>query len=140
MTEPRKAPEYPVRKGEIVVYTALHHSGNLRAELVPFWRVCEVASATRDGYAKTLTAPNWGTWKVDGWDVMTLSEPYQDGARTLLGETYSSEDACRTAVKTSPRTCEICGLVAPTVTHPCRFEKACRCWYGESCQKPELAS
>lgn len=30
--------------------------------------------------------------------------------------------------------CDICGLTAPTNTHPCRFEKGCKCWRGASCQ------
>lgn len=31
-------------------------------------------------------------------------------------------------------TCEVCGKSAPARKHPCRFEKGCRCWYGEPCK------
>ena len=34
----------------------------------------------------------------------------------------------------STSTCPVCELVAPEDTHPCRFAKACRCWYGEPCK------
>lgn len=30
-------------------------------------------------------------------------------------------------------TCEVCEKVAPTRSHPCRFERACSCWYGVPC-------
>jgi len=30
-------------------------------------------------------------------------------------------------------TCEVCGKSAPANTHPCRFAKACCCWYGKAC-------
>lgn len=30
--------------------------------------------------------------------------------------------------------CDICGVVGPAQRHPCRFELACRCWYGEPCK------
>jgi hypothetical protein len=32
-------------------------------------------------------------------------------------------------------TCEVCGKTAPADTHPCRFERACKCWYGTPCTK-----
>lgn len=33
-------------------------------------------------------------------------------------------------------TCEVCGKTAKSAAvHPCRFAKACRCWYGEPCGK-----
>ena len=36
-------------------------------------------------------------------------------------------------------TCEVCERTARMNSHPCRFEKACQCWYGIPCtiaQKP----
>lgn len=29
--------------------------------------------------------------------------------------------------------CEICDREAVQAVHPCRFEAACSCWYGEPC-------
>jgi hypothetical protein len=35
-------------------------------------------------------------------------------------------------------TCEVCGKVSPSAeVHPCRFENACACWYGEPCKRGE---
>lgn len=31
-------------------------------------------------------------------------------------------------------TCEVCGRVEKSSRHPCRFEKACACWYGVACE------
>ena len=30
-------------------------------------------------------------------------------------------------------TCDVCGKVANKDDHPCRFELACKCWYGVAC-------
>ena len=36
--------------------------------------------------------------------------------------------------KHETETCEVCGKVAVSQEiHPCRFEKACPCWYGTPC-------
>lgn len=32
----------------------------------------------------------------------------------------------------APTTCEVCEHTA-TKRHPCRFERACSCWYGVPC-------
>lgn len=37
-------------------------------------------------------------------------------------------------IQPATMTCEVCGITAPEKRHPCRFAKACRCWYGEPCQ------
>ena len=34
-------------------------------------------------------------------------------------------------------TCETCGKTAPAAKHPCRFERACKCWYGTPCKSGE---
>ena len=34
---------------------------------------------------------------------------------------------------TAQETCEVCGRSAAPAKHPCRFAKACRCWYGIPC-------
>ena len=34
-------------------------------------------------------------------------------------------------------TCDGCGKTAPVGRHPCRFERACRCWWGEPCRNGE---
>jgi len=31
------------------------------------------------------------------------------------------------------KTCEVCGRFAVPRQHPCRFAKACQCWYGIPC-------
>ena len=34
--------------------------------------------------------------------------------------------------------CEVCGKTAKSENvHPCRFEKACTCWYGKPCKAGE---
>jgi hypothetical protein len=35
-------------------------------------------------------------------------------------------------MSTDETTCEVCGHVAAK-RHPCRFERACSCWYGVPC-------
>ena len=34
-------------------------------------------------------------------------------------------------------TCEVCEKTAEEGKHPCRFEKSCRCWYGDPCVNGE---
>jgi hypothetical protein len=38
--------------------------------------------------------------------------------------------------KLTVTTCEVCERTAPEAKHPCRFERACACWYGKACAKP----
>lgn len=34
-----------------------------------------------------------------------------------------------------PEPCEVCERTVPVGRrHPCRFERACACWYGTPCQ------
>lgn len=40
----------------------------------------------------------------------------------------------RKVAPASPETCETCDRTAPSARrHPCRFERACACWYGVPC-------
>lgn len=101
MPDSKQPPQYPVRKGDVVVTVHLHNYSHLTDGSYGHrtWHVAIVARATRAGWAtKVIEGPDHSpiTW----WNtIYTLSPEAKVAARPLWGQEWRSEEACVAAIK-----------------------------------------
>lgn len=64
---------------------------------------------------------------------MTTTNPALKALRAAVTDRIERGEAEAIIEIPAATTCEICAILAPTASHPCRFERACSCWRGRAC-------